>query len=129
MLIGELSRACLTPLLAQGFSATSPGHVHRGDIELDPFEPEHHEEALAEGAVSDVFSIQTSLPGKQKNEDLTLPQTGCPELESHWAQHGAPPGSGGSPAVGPALSHGPEGHWKEHKSILRMPGVGSFPEM
>lgn len=80
VLRGKLSRACLTPLLVQGFNATSPGHVHCGDIELDPFEPEHHEEALAEGAVSDVFSIQTSLSGKQKNEDLTLSQTGCPEL-------------------------------------------------
>lgn len=85
MLMGEMSRAYLTPLLAQGFSATSPGHVHCGDIELDAFEPKHHEEALAEGAVSNVFSIQTSLPGKQKNEDLTFPQTGCLELKSHWA--------------------------------------------
>ena len=54
-----------------GRGAVSPGHVHRGDVELDPFEPQHHEEALAEGAVSDVFSIQTSLPGKQRDKDLT----------------------------------------------------------
>lgn len=83
MLMGELSRACLTLVLAPGFSATSPGHVHCGDIELDSFEPKYHEEALAEGAVSNVFSIQTSLPGKQKNEDLTFPQTGCLEQKSH----------------------------------------------
>lgn len=52
-----------------GRSAISPGHVHCGDVELDPFEPQHHEQALAEGAVSDVFSIQTSLWEKQRNED------------------------------------------------------------
>lgn len=44
---------------------TSPGHVHRGDVELHPLEPQHHEEALAEGAVADVLSIQTSLRGEQ----------------------------------------------------------------
>lgn len=54
-----------------GRGAISPGHVHCGDVELDPFEPQHHEQALAEGAVSDVFSIQTGLSGKQRNEDLT----------------------------------------------------------
>lgn len=69
--------SCPTAGTRLGRDAVSPGHVHCGDIELDPFEPQHHEEALAEGAVSDVFSIQASLPGKQRNEDLTH-QLGSP---------------------------------------------------
>lgn len=68
-----------------GCSAVSPRHVHCGDVELDPFEPQDHEKALAEGAVSDVFSIQASLPGKQRNTDLTH-RLGCLEMEGHWSR-------------------------------------------
>lgn len=48
----------------------SPGHVHCGDVELHPFEPQHHEEALAEGAVPNVLSIQPSLRGEQRGQSL-----------------------------------------------------------
>lgn len=72
--MGRAKTAVLCPTTGTGLghSAISPGHVHRGDIELDPFEPQHHEEPLAEGTVSNVFSIHTSLPGKQRNKDLSI---------------------------------------------------------
>lgn len=38
-----------------------PLGVHGGDVEGDSFEPEHHEESLGEGAVSDLGPIAASL--------------------------------------------------------------------
>lgn len=71
----------ITPSLWHaGLWSCSPGHVHCGDVELDPFQPQHHEEALAEWAVPNVLSIQTSLQGKQRNVDLVpgLGSSGMP---------------------------------------------------
>lgn len=72
----ELSRPCPTPLLAKGFSATSPGHVHCGDIELDPFEPEHHEEPLAEGAVPQALPVLACLWAQKETSAALSPWHG-----------------------------------------------------
>lgn len=43
---------------AQG---ASPLHVHGGDVKLDPFQPQHHEEALREGTVADALAVAARL--------------------------------------------------------------------
>lgn len=39
----------------------SPLHVHRGHVELDSFQPQHHEETLREGTVADALTVAARL--------------------------------------------------------------------
>ena len=42
-------------------SVFSPLHVHRGDIEVHSFQPQHHEQPLGEGTVADALTIVSRL--------------------------------------------------------------------
>lgn len=75
----------------------SPLHVHRGDVEGHALQPQHHEQALREGAVADALAIAPCL-GKQNTElsRPVLPASPPRPAEAFKARTGEASASGAS---------------------------------
>lgn len=59
--VGVRVHACVHKGTFRGIEEGLPLGVHSGDIEGNSLEPEHHEQSLGEGAVSDLGPITASL--------------------------------------------------------------------
>ena len=79
--VGVRVHACVHKGTFRGIEEGLPLGVHSGDIEGNSLEPEHHEQSLGEGAVSDLGPITASL---YEQFDLRLFfNHGC-DQESSW---------------------------------------------